>query len=521
MSIAEIDEVGSKSVVMRLPPRAFYAVTTAVMASAIVLGFAASISDWTIGAFIAFPLVLITALWISGGAATSLLGLFSPTPRAEPLPDGWQPSASTAILVTVCGEDPAPLARYLASLRAGLDRAGLGEKTRIFVLSDTSGASRIAPEQAVFEPLSDDGRICYRRRPLNTGRKPGNISDWLWSHGDRYGYMMVLDADSRMSADRIRTMIWQIERRPRIGLLQAGIGLVPAKTRFGRHQRVASRVLSHNFGRGFAAWTGDSGNYWGHNAIMRTAAFRSAAQLPRLSGAAPFGGDVLSHDFIEAAWIRRAGWAVVLDPQTGGSSEDAPPTLGAFHRRDRRWCQGNLQHLRLLAAPGLSGVSRIHLVAGIVSYLVAPIWLILVALIASGAVNISGAGALLLVLGVLLVPKLSALADWWVRAHTFRRRLVGLRALGSELFVSSVIAPLIMVRNAGAVASVLLGRDCGWKSARSPRLTVPDGLAEMVVGAGLLAIAWMATGTATLWLLPVVAPLCAAPLIVRALNAPA
>lgn len=520
MPIAEIDELRSTPSALRLTPRSFYAVATVVMASAILAAFAASVSVWTLGAFVALPLVLVTALWISGGAATSILGLLSPAQRTGPIPAGWVPANSTAILVTICGEDPGPLARHLASLRAGLDRLGLGRETRIFVLSDTSGASRVEAEEAVLGPLRESGAVCYRRRPVNTSRKPGNIGDWLATHGDAHGFMMVLDADSRMSADRIRTMIWQLERRPAVGLLQAGIGLVPAKTRFGHHQRVASRVLSHNFGRGFSAWTGDSGNYWGHNAIMRTAAFRSASRLPRLSGAAPFGGDVLSHDFIEAAWIRRAGWSVALDPSSAGSAENAPQTLADFHRRDRRWCQGNLQHMRLLAEPGLCAISRTHLVAGIVSYLVAPVWLILVALIASGAVELSGAGALLLVLGVLLVPKLSALADWWARAKTPRRRVIGLRALGGELAVSSIIAPLIMVRNAGAVASVLAGRDCGWKSGRANRLKMPEGLGEMAVGAGLVAIAWLATGMATLWLLPVVLPLCSAPLIVRALNAP-
>ena len=520
MSLAEIHKTATDPISGRITPLVFYAVVTVVMATTIVLGFAVSLSDWTLGAIIALPLVAITALWLSGGAATAVLGLLTPATRAASVPDGWVPAAPTAVLVTVCGEDPAPLARHLAALRAGLDQVQLDDATRIFVLSDTSGVAQIAAEERAFLPLQQDGKLIYRRRAQNTGRKPGNIADWLATQGDDFAYMMVLDADSRMSAHRIQRMIWQIERRPDVGLLQAGIALVPGPTRFGQHQRVAARLLSRNFGRGFAAWTGDSGNYWGHNAIMRTAAFRVAAWLPRLSGREPFGGDILSHDFIEAAWIRRAGWSVALDPAPLGSAESAPQTLPEFHRRDRRWCLGNLQHLRLLATPGVCAISRAHLAAGIISYLAAPVWLILIGLIASGAVPVSGGLPLLLVATVLLLPKLCALIDWFARARSFRRRWIALRALWGELVTSSMIAPLVMVRHAGAVVAVCAGRDCGWKSGRVQQLRLPDGLPEMSVGVGLITLAWVTHGTLILWLAPVVVPLCAAPLLARLLDAP-
>ena len=521
MSLAEIRTIARAPIIGRITPVVAYASATVLMSAMIVAGFAWSVSSWTIGAFISLPLVCITALWISGGAATAIVGLFSKAPPSQPIPKDWTPSAQTAILVTLCGEDPAPLARHLRALRTALVHHGLGGKTQIFVLSDTSGDARVKAEDAAFQDMHNDGSLMYRRRLVNTGRKPGNIADWLTAHGDDFAYMLVLDADSRMSAERIHKMIWHIERRPSLGLLQTGIALVPGATRFGRHQRVAARLLSHNFGRGFAAWTGDSGNYWGHNAIMRTAAFQEAASLPELSGSAPFGGNILSHDFIEAAWMRRAGWSVALDPDLSGSAENAPQTLAEFHRRDRRWCQGNLQHVRLLAEPGLRAISRMHLAAGIVSYLAAPIWLALIVLIASGAVAVSGALPLLLVAIVLIVPKLCAMVDWIGRSRRTRRRWVALRALGGELVLSSVIAPLVMVRHTISVLSVCMGRDCGWKSGRMPRVRLPDGLPELAVGMGLLALVLSTNGSAALWLAPVVIPLCAAPLIARAIDAPA
>jgi membrane glycosyltransferase len=491
------------------------------LTAAIVAAFSASVAAWTPAGVAALTLVTLGALWISGGAATAVLGLFVPAPRTGDAPEGWRPASRTAILVLLCKEDPAPLARHLAALRTGLVRAGLGQATEIFVLSDTGGAAEIAREERAMQPLAASGVLRYRRRAENTGRKPGNIGDWLDSHGADHDHMLVLDADSRMTPARIRRMIWQMDRRPELGLLQAGIALLPGRTRFGRHQRVASRLLSRGFGRGFAAWSGDSGNYWGHNALIRVAAFREARRLPDLPGRAPWGGMLLSHDFVEAAWIRRAGWAVALDPATVGSAEEAPQTLQEFHARDRRWCQGNLQHLRLIAEPGLDPVSRLHLAMGILSYLVAPVWLILVALIAFGIVPVAGVLPVTLVAAVLLLPKICALIDGWRAARTARRRAVLLRASVGELAVSSVIAPLVMLRQAGAVAAICLGRDCGWKSARRRGPALPSGSVEAASGWALVALAVAVSGPAAIWLAPVALPLCCAPLVMSAMARPA
>ena len=491
---------------------------TLLMSLAALAAFAASLREWTPAAALALPLVLASAAWISGGAATALLGLFQGAPgdRAGPIPA--PPRGRTAILVTLCNEDAGPLAAYLRSLLPALDRAGLGAAACVFVLSDSFRPDSIAAEEAALADLVADGRVVYRRRARNTGHKPGNIADWLETRGAEYGYMLVLDADSRMSAGRIARMIRTMERRPDLGLLQAGIALVPGRSRFGRHQRLSARLLTPNFIRGFAALTGPSGNYWGHNALIRTAAFRCAARLPALPGAAPLGGPILSHDFVEAAWIRRAGWAVALDPDLRGSAEDGPQTVEAFHRRDRRWAQGNLQHLRLLAEPGLDPVSRLHLASGAFSYLAAPVWLALIVMIASGAVAVDGALPLAVVALLLLVPKLCALPRFLARARTPRRRARVLRASLGELAVSTRLAPLVMLRQSRSVAEVLSGRDCGWKSAR-PEARLPRGFAEVVAGATLAALAlWTGPGAA-LWLMPLVLPLLGAPLLLRWLEA--
>ena len=78
--------------------------------------------------------------------------------------------------------------------------------------------------------------------------------------------------------------------------------------------------------------------------------------------------------------MRRGGWAIHMAPTLGGSYEECPPSLLDFAVRDRRWCQGNLQHLAVLPSRGLHWVSRLHLLTGIGSYLTAPLWFIFLGL---------------------------------------------------------------------------------------------------------------------------------------------
>ncbi|MDX8349420.1 glucans biosynthesis glucosyltransferase MdoH [Cognatiyoonia sp. IB215446] len=503
---------------LRISPRFAFVGLNLAIALAVFAAFVLSVDHWNVAALLISVLTLVNAIWISGGAATAILGLFVPTKRAVAAPEAWQPQGKTAILITLCGEAPAPVAAYLQGFGRALSKAILTHQTEIFVLSDTRGDERIRMEEEALQPLIDAGLVTYRRRQVNTDKKPGNIADWMNTHGDRFAYMVVKDADSRMTASSIKEMIWRMEQRPSLGLLQAGIALIPGRTRFGRHQRIASHLLSRNFGRGFAAWSGDTGNYWGHNAIIRVAAFHEAVPLPRLPGGAPLGGAILSHDFVEAAWMRRAGWDIEVAPDIQGSAEDAPQTLGEYFRRDRRWCQGNLQHLRLLGQPGLHWLSRFHFVTGIFSYVAGPIWLILVAFLSAGVISVSGFAPVLLVAATLLAPKICALIDLLPKARTWARRGVILRASLAELVVSALIAPLILLRHAMAVCAILMGRDCGWKSGRQSGLHIPSGLVECGVGLLIFTFALTSGIAGAPWLALVYLPLMSAPVLVPSLD---
>ena len=468
--------------------------------------------------------------WTAFAAATAVLGSFwsggDPRPSGAPR-RGWVPQGRTAILIPARNEDVEALRDRIRALRADLGARALRRKVDIFVLSDSDNPLIIDREERMAEALAGDLRsgvaTYYRRRRENSGRKPGNIAEWLRRWGGAYQYMLTFDADSRMSASRIAELIRRMEKRPDLGLIQSGVRLTGARTRFGRVQQAATGLYGPAFTAGIAGWSGGAGNYWGHNALARVRAFADAAGLPRLEGSAPFGGDVLSHDFVEAAWLRRAGWSVEIDPDAAGSSEEGPQTLAEFHKRDRRWCQGNLQHIRILArARGLDPISRLHLACGIFGYLASPLWLALVVAAtmsgSTGTMTVPVLGAIAL----LLAQKLAGVAYWLRRDPAGWRRTC--RVAAGETLISGLLAPIVMMRQTVSVISVLSGNDCGWKpAARSGLRGGNDDMPWLEPAAGVALLLAVLPGVGSLWqvavVMPIVLPLLIAPWLVAWLDA--
>jgi membrane glycosyltransferase len=73
-------------------------------------------------------------------------------------------------------------------------------------------------------------------------------------------------------------------------MIQTVPRLVGGRTPLARLQQFAGRVYGPMLARGLAAWFGNAGNYWGHNAVIRTQAFASSAGLPSCRGASPSAG---------------------------------------------------------------------------------------------------------------------------------------------------------------------------------------------------------------------------------------
>jgi membrane glycosyltransferase len=322
----------------------------------------------------------VTFTWIAFSSASALTGLLMPSERFREviLTSG----SRTVLLMPVHNENPLNLTAALQAMAEALNAMNAAAFFEIAIISDTTDADAWIAETIAINRLRNelDGVIpvWYRRRLKNTGRKPGNVEEFVRRWGGRYDYFIMLDADSLMSAQVLTTLVKRMEADPTLGLLQTLPLPICRWSLFARLQQFSARVYGGPVARGVAAWSGDDGNYWGHNAIVRISAYAQACALPELHGPKPFGGYILSHDFVEAALMRRSGWKVRMATDLQESWEESPPSLTDVAVRDRRWAQGNLQHVKVIGSCGLSSASRLHFLMGIMSYISSPLWLTLI-----------------------------------------------------------------------------------------------------------------------------------------------
>jgi membrane glycosyltransferase len=487
-----------------------------------------SLLEW-----VAVALFLVNMFWVAAAAGTAAAGavqLLRDQPARKRALKPFFSRSRTALVFPMYNEDPARVMGGADAVLRSLQAEGVAENFEVFFLSDTRDAGIAEAEEAAFRRLiasRPHEPFFYRRRAQNTGRKAGNVAEFIQRWGGRYDYMVVLDADSLMSGRALSELVRRMDDSPRTGLIQTLPTIVNARTLFARIQQFAMRTYGPIFGAGLAWWSGGAGNFWGHNAIIRVRAFAAHAGLPRLPGKAPFGGPILSHDFVEAALLRRAGWAVEIAPDIEGSYEEAPPTLVEAAARDRRWAQGNLQHIALLKAEGFHWLSRAHITAGVMGYLSAVFWFALVlvslALAAEGRpAEVAGEAILLSLLTatIVLSPKWLAVILWAAdRLPGWERRSVFLPALAFETLVSSLTAPVQMVSQTLAVLSTVLGKDFGWAPQVRDRsgLDLADSLRNfaphVAAGVGLLSFSLLQTDAVATWLAPLTAALLLSPAI--------
>jgi membrane glycosyltransferase len=439
-------------------------------------------------------------------------------------------NVSTAVVFPIYNEDARRVLEGLRVTYLSLKKTGHVKNFDFFLLSDSTQPAKWADEERLWYETVKDlgalGRIFYRRRMSNEGRKSGNIRDFLNSWGGRYRYFIILDADSVLRGDTMVNLVRMMEANPGVGLIQTVPALVNAESLFARIQQFANRFYAPIFITGMDYWSQDFGNYWGHNAIVRTEPFMQYCDLPRLPGRRPFGGHILSHDFVEAALLLKANWKVWIAYNLGGSYEESPPGILENARRDRRWCQGNLQHGLVLFVKGLRGISRLHLLQGIFGYLAGPLWFVFLVLFYwmwmshkvsglslitvhswSSFLTLSGAQEAALIflicMGVLLLPRLLALID--IALDPKRQRAFGGMAsimastIGETIF-STLHAPMQMVLHTKFVVTILLGMHSDWE----PQRRKADGTSWPFAlrHAGMLTVVGLIWGGVIAWLAP-------------------
>jgi len=468
--------------------------------------------------------------WVSAGFWTAMAGFLVLArgddqfaishilKQAAPLPT----DSKTAIVMPICNED---VARVMAGLRAtveSIERVGELDHFDFFILSDSNQADVRTAELAAWASLCQAvggfGRIFYRHRKRRVKRKSGNLDDFCRRWGKNYDYMIVLDADSVMSGECVANLVRLMEGNPGAGIIQTSPIAAGRETLYSRIQQFSTRVYGPLFTAGLHYWQLGESHYWGHNAIIRIAPFMRHCALSALPGRGSLAGDILSHDFVEAALMRRAGWAVWIAYDLQGSYEEMPSSLLEELKRDRRWCHGNLMNFRLFTARGMHRVHRAVFATGVMAYLSAPLWFLFLS-VSTGllamqtltdpeyfvqprqlfpiwpqwhpekAIALFSATATLLFLPKLLGVLLVCIKD----ARQYGGRLQVLASMLLEMLFSMLLAPVRMMFHTRFVIAAFLGWALHWKS--PPRGDAQTHLGEALAKHGfdmLVGVAWVA-----------------------------
>lgn len=466
---------------------------------------------WT--ALIGFMLQLRGNDWLKISTLNS-----PPNGKATPL-------ASTAVVMPICNEDADEVFARLRATYLSLRETGHLEHFRFYILSDSNQPEKWVDEELAWARLCRevDGfeKIFYRRRRYRVKKKSGNIIDFLRRWGRQHEYMIVLDADSVMGGATLVRMVQAMERNLHVGIIQTLPVSQGLDTLYARVQQFAGRLYSPMFAAGLSWWWLGDGQYWGHNVIIRIAPFMSHCNLPRMPGIKPFGGEILSHDFVEAALMNRAGYQVWVAYDLPGSWEEYPPSLTDDLKRDRRWCQGNLQHGGVMIAEGLPMMQRFLLINGIMSYAGSLLWFMLLALTTllawiapkDAIVNIEHALQLLwITLGLLFLPKILSLVNALrdkEKAASFGGRLgLSLSVLG-ETLLSALMAPVRMVFHSRFVVLTLMNKTVAWGAQQRGEFVMTWGEAMRNYGSTTLlgivwgVLAWNASPVFFAWISPV------------------
>jgi len=410
-------------------------------------------------------------------------------------PSDDSPLGATAIVMPVFNEDVSRVFEGLRVIFRSVQETKKLEHFDFFILSDSNRPNQWIQEEVAWVELCKQvggfGKIFYRKRRHQINKKSGNVADFLRRWGKNYRYMVVLDADSIMTGRALVRLTALMEQNPQVGIIQTAPRIVHGESLYARLQSFANRLYSPLFLAGLNYWQQHEGNYWGHNAIIRIQPFIDHCALPDLPGSEPFGGRILSHDFVEAALMRRAGWSVWLAGEIEGSFEEGPPSLIESAKRDRRWCQGNMQHAWLLTARGFRPANRFHLFMGVMAYASSPLWLLFLAL---STIHVFDLVAQSPVVGVLRAHDTTSIFGFMIEVPValtlfiftllllFLPKLVSVvltlgnpEAVGRfggrlrlvlsavlETAASVLLAPVNMMFNAKFVLFTLLGQGVGW-----------------------------------------------------------
>lgn len=483
-----------------------------------------SAHGWTIGAAGLFVLFLVLQAQIVYGFTLAVTGWWllrrggDPVRINQTLPMNARPGPlpATAIIIPIFNEDVSRVFQGVRVMYESLKATGRGDAFDFFILSDSADINIwIAEETAWFElckQVGGFGRIFYRKRRVTLHHKSGNVADFCRRWGTKYRYVIVLDADSVMAGGTFVRLANLMETHPRAGIIQTYSRPVMGQSLFQRINQFAAYAYGPLFVAGANFWQLDNASFYGHNAIIRLEPFMRFCAMPELPPSGKLGTRILSHDTVEAALIRRAGYEVWQDYDLGGSFEEAPPHLPASLQRDRRWCRGNMQHIWFLFSRGLTMPSRLNILIGIMAYGSAPLWLLFLLfspiLFIGGRVPVQNTFMFACAMFLLLAPK--ALAAQQLISSPERRNAGGgrtriLLSVIAETIYSMILAPILMLFYSQFVWSSFFGGSAGWGRQKRTDDQGPSWRECTVVHLTHTILA-MAAAALVAWLLPAMLP---------------
>ena len=490
-------------------------------------------------------LFVITFSWVALSFTASLVGfvwLLVNGRKRDRLPDSL--AERTAVVMPIYNEAPSRVFAAMQAIIEDVERTGLGGAFDYFFLSDTTDGDVWIAEERAFLAMRErlpGLRIYYRRRRKNTSRKAGNIADFVTRWGGQYAHMLVLDADSVMSGDAVVRLAAAMEADPDSGIIQSLPLIINRNTMFARLQQFAARIAGPVLAAGPGRLDGAGRQLLGPQRDHPDARLRRPLRPARPAGTAAFRRPHPQSRF------RRGG----ADP-AGGLRRLHAADAGRFLRRepafadrprhacDRRWCQGNLQHARIIGARGFVWATRQHFLTGIMGYLASPLWMaqLLVGIVlvlqthyirpeyftadfslfpAWPRFDYERALQLfILTIGILLAPKFLGLILALLDGPTRRGSggAVGLIASTFvEIVVSAALAPIMMLIQSGSVLQILSGRDTGWEPQRRDDGSIPltsiarRHRSHALLGVITLFAAALISPSLVLWMSPTIAGL--------------
>ena len=486
---------------------------------------------WSMVDGVMFGCFLVGLPWTVLGFWNAVIGLWLlmivKDPLAETAPylaaaDSSSPiGIRTAVFMTLRNEDPDRALKRFDVIRESVIATGQGHAFGWFVLSDTpDNTAEAAKEEAAFDAWKisrgSPTDLIYRRRTDNTGFKAGNVRTFCDRWGNDYELMLPLDADSLMSGDSIVKLVRVMESYPKLGILQSLVVGMPTQSAFARIFQFGMRHGMRSYTMGQSWWVGDCGPFWGHNAVVRIKPFVEQCELPILPGGAPLGGHILSHDQVEATFMRRAGYECRVLPVEMGSWEENPPTILEFTKRDTRWCQGNMQYWRLVGLPGLKPMSRFQLAWAILMFLGTPAWTLFIALGAlkpfmadAAAFPASSAIALYCVfLLMYLSPKIAGFIDILASNQQSARyggRLNFILGACIELVFSFLLGAVATFRITIFMVGLLFGKTVSWNGQARDVQGIPWDVAfqgmwpQLAFGFVVMSLAYIGSPTLFFW----------------------